>query len=340
MPKVLDFGISKTEDPRLAASLTEPGAFLGTTLYSSPEQVAGERVDAATDQYSLGVVLYECLTGQRPYGSRARQELVVMIREGKIVPPSRLKPELSAELEAVVLRALAVDRAARFPGAHALGAALLPFASPKSRLAWADYYERPPAPAPAGDAGPRVRSFLVAAGPAPAAPHAAGPAEGPADCPPTVVHEPAQASETRTAESPAVRRRTLPWIAGALGLAGAAAVIALLVDDHSPAARRPTAADLPTVAPVSAGATASPPDPTRAEAPPQPKLEIPMAEERAAETTAAAPNRGTPAPTGRANADRIGLRATGAPQPAAVTAPASRRAQPRPQGSRPYMLDL
>jgi eukaryotic-like serine/threonine-protein kinase len=139
-PKVLDFGISKDRGLLWSAALTDPGALLGTTHYLSPEQLEGAEVDGRTDQYALGVVLYECLTGHRPFTGDTPQLVMKNIAAGQPVPPARLRPELPAALEAAVLRALARVPAARFPDVLALGAALLPFASAKRQVAWADFY--------------------------------------------------------------------------------------------------------------------------------------------------------------------------------------------------------
>jgi serine/threonine protein kinase len=140
VPKVLDFGISKGKGSLVDASLTEPGTVLGTRYYISPEQVGGREADPRSDQYALGVVLYECLTGHRPYEGDSLFAVMTQIRKGNFPPPSRLRPELPGDLEAVVLRSMAPDPAARFPSVHAFGSALLLFASSKQRLLWADYY--------------------------------------------------------------------------------------------------------------------------------------------------------------------------------------------------------
>jgi serine/threonine protein kinase len=150
-PKILDFGISKLEDDDGAplSSLTDPGYLLGTPHYLSPEQVAGGPADARSDQFALGVVLYECLTGQRPHHGHETAQVLARIRQGAVSPPRRLRPDLPESLEAAVLRAMALKPEARFPTVHALGAALLPFASPKQQVAWSDYYlsDQPAAPA-------------------------------------------------------------------------------------------------------------------------------------------------------------------------------------------------
>jgi eukaryotic-like serine/threonine-protein kinase len=170
-PKVLDFGISKIDDLLVGAALTDPGDLLGTTHYLAPEQLVGLPVEPRTDQHALGVVLYECLTGRRPYDGESRHEVMQKIQSGRFVPPSRLRPDLPPELEQVVLRALAHEPAGRFPTVHVLGAALLRFASEKRQVAWADYYggpqaavppapspiEAPAAPPPANELAPETR---------------------------------------------------------------------------------------------------------------------------------------------------------------------------------------
>ena len=140
LPKVLDFGISKMDD-RTARRPDQPGLVMGTTHYLSPEQVAGAPVDARTDQYALGVVLYECLTGRRPVRGETAQAIMRSIGERPLRPRrSQLRPDLPPAIAEAVLRAMAHDPAHRFPSAHVLGAALLPFASEKKQVAWADYY--------------------------------------------------------------------------------------------------------------------------------------------------------------------------------------------------------
>jgi eukaryotic-like serine/threonine-protein kinase len=142
VPKVLDFGISKRLDEDVNASLTNSGALMGTTHYLSPEQVSGKPLDVRSDQYALGVILYEALTGKRPHEGSTAYVVMHSIGEGTFVPPRSLRPEITPTLEAVIIRAMSIRPQDRFESVHGLGRALLPLASSKRRVIWADYYER------------------------------------------------------------------------------------------------------------------------------------------------------------------------------------------------------
>jgi serine/threonine-protein kinase len=142
VPKVLDFGIAKIYGDAPVPTLTNTGAVLGTTHYLSPEQLAGGDVDARSDQFALGVILYEALTGRRPHEGETVYMVMRSIGEGRFRPPRELRPGLPPALEAVILRAMSRDPADRFESVHALGRALLPLASTKRKVLWADFYER------------------------------------------------------------------------------------------------------------------------------------------------------------------------------------------------------
>ena len=131
--KILDFGICKFEENVVGVEpLTGDGCPIGTPSYMSPEQVRGRAaLDARTDVYGLGIVLYECLTGELPFTASSLPELAVRIHEGRFKPPSAHCPDLPPELDAVVARALHSDPDARFPSARALEAELVRFAGGK-----------------------------------------------------------------------------------------------------------------------------------------------------------------------------------------------------------------
>jgi len=140
-PKVLDFGISKGTDTVSAGTLTGTGAMIGTPFYLAPEQIMdGKSAGSASDQYALGVILYECLTGRRPFESDNLFMVFQAIVNGAPTPPRQLRPDLAPQLERVILRAMNVDPKQRFASVNQLGRMLLPFASDRARLLWADAF--------------------------------------------------------------------------------------------------------------------------------------------------------------------------------------------------------
>jgi eukaryotic-like serine/threonine-protein kinase len=130
--KIMDFGLAKlassgrggaagesamiTADS-LGAQLTGPGTALGTAAYMSPEQVRGETLDARTDLFSFGVVLYEMVTGARPFRGETTGMVSAEILNRAPVPPVRLNPQVPTKLEEVISKALEKDRKLRFQSA-------------------------------------------------------------------------------------------------------------------------------------------------------------------------------------------------------------------------------
>lgn len=135
-PKVLDFGIAKLADPR-AQQLTVTDGFLGTPEYMSPEQAQGAKdLDERADQFSLGAMLYETLTGVRPYRSDSLISLVRAVAMADFPSPRELCDDIDERLEAVLLKAMSRDREQRYASVEMFGRALLSFGSGQARLKW------------------------------------------------------------------------------------------------------------------------------------------------------------------------------------------------------------
>jgi serine/threonine-protein kinase len=147
--KVTDFGIARSE----ASQMTEVGSIVGTAQYLSPEQARGAPVDARSDIYSLGIVLYEMLTGKVPFVGEAPLDIAMKHLQAVPDPPSKLRPEVPHDLDAVVMRALAKDPEDRYASAEEMegdlarvsrGVAVLP----KTEEAMTQVIRRRTAPVP------------------------------------------------------------------------------------------------------------------------------------------------------------------------------------------------
>ncbi len=123
--KVLDFGIAKlaekvvpavtdTEAPTLVQSTTNPGIVIGTASYMSPEQARGDRIDARTDIFSLGVVLYEMVTRQRPFSGASPIETIAAVLQAEPVSVKQHVPSTPYELQRIITKALRKDRNERY----------------------------------------------------------------------------------------------------------------------------------------------------------------------------------------------------------------------------------
>ncbi|MBA3303027.1 MAG: serine/threonine protein kinase, partial [Acidimicrobiia bacterium] len=120
---VADFGIAKAAEA--SSDLTEVGQVVGTAKYLSPEQVEGKHLDARSDVYSLGIVLYEALCGRVPFDAGNTTATALARLTTTPLTPRQIKPGIPRALEDVVLRAMARDPADRPPSASALREALL-----------------------------------------------------------------------------------------------------------------------------------------------------------------------------------------------------------------------
>jgi TonB family protein len=215
--KITDFGVAR----QAASTLTATGAMIGTPAYMSPEQVTGSPVSGASDQFSLAIMVYELLTGERPFAGEGATTILYKIVHEAPQLPTLLRPDLSAELSAAVLRAMSKGPQERFAScsdfAAAISAGLGVAADPSITAA---PLSRPATPAP--DAGlstdPDAATSLDSSsgGTSPVRGSGAGPARAKA-APATPAAAPAPAADADA--------RPLPWAM----IGGAALGVLLLV---------------------------------------------------------------------------------------------------------------
>jgi eukaryotic-like serine/threonine-protein kinase len=141
--KILDFGIARMSD----ATLTAAHGMLGTVPYMAPEQVRGEKVDARVDLWALGVLLYEMLTGRRPFEGAHEIAIAHAIVHSDLVPPSAHRPEIWPELDALIMGLLTREPGGRPASAEAVVTALaaLESGSAHRRVRWQPRVTRPAA---------------------------------------------------------------------------------------------------------------------------------------------------------------------------------------------------
>ena len=122
--KILDFGVAKVKESLIASSTVTDATSAGTISYMSPEQLRLQKVSAASDIYSLGVIAYEIVTGRRPFKAQTAAHLAEMQREGIRVKPMDLCPLLSPDAEQIILKALTFEPQDRYQNAAEFGNAL------------------------------------------------------------------------------------------------------------------------------------------------------------------------------------------------------------------------
>jgi serine/threonine-protein kinase len=163
IPKLLDFGISKVTALDADLHLTRTGMVMGTPYYMAPEQARGERIDHRVDLYAVGVILYECLAGRRPFLAPNYNALLVQILSGEPKPLRSLRPALAEDFEPVLRRAMHKHPGQRFQTAAELQEALVRLRADLSRASrkleaarqLASAPPPPPAPPPPAPPAPR-----------------------------------------------------------------------------------------------------------------------------------------------------------------------------------------
>lgn len=297
--KLMDFGIAKAAGDR---QLTRTGTTMGSLYYMSPEQITGAPLDARSDIYSMGVALYEVLTGTRPFRGDSEFSIMAAHLEGQVVPPIQVNPLLGPRLNELILVAIAKDPNQRFQTAEAFRKALEQTAKEL-----------------VGAAGP-VGATAALGVPAPPAPQ-------PSASPP-VAPQPAAPAATPPAPSVAAKSHRALYVA-----LGAIMGIGLLVLAATQAPRWLRAKAALESAPSEPAA------PTQTTTEPTPPVLEPAAEPAAVPTmppSLPTPPRPTPSPTDSAPRPRTTL-VPEAPPPAVPEAPppAAPAAQPAPRREPP-----
>lgn len=285
--RVLDFGIAQAA---LRSQVTAAGTIKGKLAYMSPEQVSGQAVDARTDIFATGVVLWEALTRRRLFFAPDSREVASLVLGSPIPAPSTIVPTLSPDLDRVVLRALERDREQRYQSAREFAQELRAACSEATRHEVADWVGR------VAKDSLQKRSELLQATEASAIHTHTGivaPAVVTGSAPqalPVVLESTQTHATSTTSISPAVaqrrERRVLPWLAAAAGVALAAAVWVMAARGPAPLAVAPVARPAPVQPPRAAAAA---PAPTQPSLPALPVEALPLAPATSSGAVSAAP---------------------------------------------------
>jgi tRNA A-37 threonylcarbamoyl transferase component Bud32 len=152
-PRLLDFGISKYAADELRLTSAH-GPVLGTPFYMSPEAAMGSEMTPLSDQYALGVVLYECVTGVNPFaGATNFADVIHRVTTGDFKPPASHNPQVSRRMAAIIERAMQRDPERRFADLRAMGRELLLLAGQRTRIAWGLTFNSPNSPGALARAG-------------------------------------------------------------------------------------------------------------------------------------------------------------------------------------------
>ena len=338
--KVLDFGIARLDEGR-DTRLTAPGTVLGTPIYMSPEQVRGQTADARSDIYSLGVMMFELLTGAAPYERGSAVEVMVMHLTAPVPDVASALPDAPAELALLVQSMLSKDPAERPDSVREVREALEALSFDGRRAGTTP---------PPSRSAPHLTQTVQPGAPA-APPDTARGVLGPprADTTSAGGAEPQRGAASVTAAetaAPPTARRKGPLLAAAavlaLALGGTAAFLTLPGAGEAPEgapSQPPPAAQQPTPAPIVADPSAqeapaakSPnavPPPTAAPLPSAaPEAAVEAAQPHPPEATAeAAPAEATtPQPETNGGAPEPASEAAATPEPAGATEPAPGKA--------------
>lgn len=248
-PVVMDFGLARREDDKRSEGLTRQGDILGTLEYMSPEQVEGEPngVGPPSDIFSLGVVLYEMLTGKRPFtGTTTSKMTAILLKE--VDPPSSVRAGVPLALDAIVAKAMAKKPADRYPSMARFAQALTEFLRAAAGQPSGVATPQPPPPPPAPTTAPASRAVPRVVEDPPAAPVEQIETPSPGKL--------ATAKVKKKAKKKPQKKSSLPWVlagVGGLVLVGVIVTVVVLASSGG----KPPVAQSP--APSGGGNPAPPP---------------------------------------------------------------------------------